>query len=110
MTARVFGYTTVKDYYEKASSTKALCKIKTPLLVLHALDDPIAGSFLRTGLCLHVAERGIPWDGIAANEYTVFAYTHRGGHLGWFVWGGTRWFVTALAEFFDTMEKTVTSK
>jgi len=47
VTARVFGYPTVKDYYQTASSTNVLSQIKTPLLVLHALDDPIAGpSFL----------------------------------------------------------------
>ena len=61
--------------------------------------------------CAHKsAEVGIPWDGIAANEYTILAYTHRGGHLGWFVWGGTRWFVTAVADFFEMIEKTITSK
>jgi len=49
----------------------------------------------------------IPWDEIAANEYTILAYTHRGGHLGWFMWGGRRWFVDAVGDFFDMIEKTL---
>jgi predicted alpha/beta-fold hydrolase len=44
VTAPVFGHPTVKDYYRTASSTNVLSQIKTPMLVLHALDDPIAGS------------------------------------------------------------------
>ena len=42
VTAPIFGYATCKDYYDTASSTHNLPKIKTPLLILHALDDPIA--------------------------------------------------------------------
>jgi len=46
VTAPVFGYKDVWDYYERASSTNKLPDIKTPLLVLHALDDPIVGTSL----------------------------------------------------------------
>ena len=56
---------------------------------------------------LTTAEAGLPWDGIAENEYTVMAYTHHGGHLGWFMWGGKRWFVTAVGDYFELVEKTV---
>jgi len=42
VTAPIFGHATVWDYYNAASSTHNLPNIKTPLLVLHALDDPIA--------------------------------------------------------------------
>jgi predicted alpha/beta-fold hydrolase len=45
VTAPIFGHPTVMDYYNTASSTHNLPKIKTPLLVLHALDDPIACIF-----------------------------------------------------------------
>jgi predicted alpha/beta-fold hydrolase len=54
---------------------------------------------------LILAEVAIPWDEIAANEYAILAYTHRGGHLGWFMWGGRRWFVDAVGDFFDLIEK-----
>lgn len=42
VTAPVFGYSTVVDYYTTASSSNSLPNIKTPTLILHALDDPIA--------------------------------------------------------------------
>jgi predicted alpha/beta-fold hydrolase len=42
VTAPVFGHATVVDYYNTASSTNNLPNIKTPTLILHALDDPIA--------------------------------------------------------------------
>lgn len=42
VTAPIFGHATWEDYYNIASSTNNLPKIKTPLLILHALDDPIA--------------------------------------------------------------------
>lgn len=41
VTAPVFGHATVVDYYNTASSTNNLPNIKTPTLILHALDDPI---------------------------------------------------------------------
>ena len=44
VTAPVFGFPTVWDYYNTASSSNQLPNIKTPLLILHALDDPIACS------------------------------------------------------------------
>ena len=40
-TAPLFGHASFQDYYNTASSTLALPKIKTPLFILHALDDPI---------------------------------------------------------------------
>ena len=46
VTAPVFGHATVRDYYMTASSTNLLPNIKTPTLVLHALDDPIACTFV----------------------------------------------------------------
>ena len=46
VTAPVFGHATVMDYYNTASSTNNLPNIKTPTLILHALDDPIACIFI----------------------------------------------------------------
>jgi uncharacterized protein len=41
VTAKIFGYKDVWDYYTRASSTIKLPDIKTPLLVIQSLDDPI---------------------------------------------------------------------
>jgi uncharacterized protein len=45
VTAPVFGYQDVWDYYNRASSTNKLPDIKTPLLIIQSLDDPIVGTF-----------------------------------------------------------------
>ena len=47
VTAPLFGHASFKDYYQTASSTLALPKIKTPLFILHALDDPIVCKICR---------------------------------------------------------------
>lgn len=46
-------------------------KIETPLLCLHALDDPM----------IHVED--LPLAAMAANPRVALAVTRRGGHLGW---------------------------
>jgi uncharacterized protein len=41
-TAPLFGYSSVWEYYNAASCTHQIPNIKTPMLALHSLDDPIA--------------------------------------------------------------------
>ncbi|KAF8245115.1 AB-hydrolase YheT [Wilcoxina mikolae CBS 423.85] len=80
LTATVFGYPTVGAYYRDASSVDNLLKVRVPLLVVHAGDDPIA------------PREAIPFDEVKANPYVFMAVTEGGGHLSWFEWGGGRWF------------------
>jgi predicted alpha/beta-fold hydrolase len=80
LTAKVFGYPTVGAYYRDASSVDNLLKVRVPLLVLHAKDDPIA-----------VGE-AVPYDEVEANPHVFMAVTEGGGHLSWFELGGGRWF------------------
>ncbi len=40
ITAPLHGFKNADDYYEKSSSRQYLVKIKTPTLILHALNDP----------------------------------------------------------------------
>jgi predicted alpha/beta-fold hydrolase len=40
VTAPLHGFPHVHAYYREASSRPYLCKIKTPTLIIHALDDP----------------------------------------------------------------------
>ena len=87
VTAPVFGHPGVMEYYETASSTHTLPAIKTPLLVLHALDDPICGMFfqcfvnwkprlqslgtrlLRMNIVfLHIHIEEVIWDGSCGEE------------------------------------------
>jgi len=69
-TAKVTGYETVGIYYRKASSVNKILDIKTPTLVLQALDDPITNV------------EGVPFEEIEYNEFSILATTGAGGHLG----------------------------
>jgi predicted alpha/beta-fold hydrolase len=80
LTAKVFGYATVGEYYRDASSIDKLLKVRVPLLVVHARDDPIA------------VNEAVPYDEARANPYVFMAVTDGGGHLSWFESGGGRWF------------------
>lgn len=88
VTAKVFGYKTVGSYYRHASSIENLLKVKIPLLVLHAKDDPIA------------CDEAAPYDECEANPYTFMVATNGGGHIGWFEWNGGRWFPKPIMAFF----------
>ncbi|KAI8368470.1 Alpha/Beta hydrolase protein [Blakeslea trispora] len=92
-TRRMFGFSTVDNYYRDASSCRFIEHVKVPLLCLNALDDPIA------------AAECIPYDEIKVNPNVVLATTDYGGHLGWFEHNKspTRWMVKPLAEFITAM-------
>jgi predicted alpha/beta-fold hydrolase len=85
VTAKVFGYPTVGAYYRDASSVNNILKVRVPLLVLHAKDDPIS------------VEEALPYDEIEANPYAFMAVTENGGHVSWFEWGGGRWFAKPVS-------------
>jgi uncharacterized protein len=67
----VFPLASSKDYYAWASSHYVLPKVKRPLLVINANDDPVV--------------RHVPTSPEeVGNSSTVVVITHGGGHLGWF--------------------------
>ncbi|KAG1467360.1 hypothetical protein G6F56_004458 [Rhizopus delemar] len=92
-TRRMFGYSTVNNYYRDASSCRFIEHVRVPLLCLNAIDDPIAHADC------------IPYDEIKCNPNVVLATTDQGGHIGWFehVTRPTRWCVKPLAEFIVAM-------
>ncbi len=68
-TAPIHGYRDAADYYEKASSGSHLHSIKTPLLLIHARDDPFM----------------LPTDAPAPESLhgnTLTMISPRGGHVG----------------------------
>lgn len=89
ITAKTFGYPTVGAYYRDASSTDNLLKVRVPMLVVHAKDDPIA------------AEEAVPYDEAEANPYVFMVVTEGGGHLSWFETGGGRWFAKPVCAPLD---------
>lgn len=97
-TAPLFGFTTSHDYYRNASPVHRLINVRTPLLILNALDDPIADS------------TSLPYAEVKANPYTYMAATDLGGHLGWFKPGkGGRWFPPVIAKFIEAIDREVDS-
>lgn len=77
ITAPLYGYQTVEDYYDTASCRYELHKIKKPLLIIHALDDPFIPVY------------SVPEAHELGNETTLEVSPY-GGHVG-FIAGETPW-------------------
>ena len=69
ITAPLFGYDSAQHYYQKCSSLPFLANIKTPSLLISALDDPF------------VHAEAIPTEEHLAPN-TVLELSDRGGHVG----------------------------
>ncbi|KAL4976132.1 Alpha/Beta hydrolase protein [Aspergillus desertorum] len=87
----VWGYPTEGAYYRDASSIDSLLSIRIPFFVVQAEDDPI------------VTAKAVPFQEIAQTPYGVMMTTSWGGHLGWFEFGGGRWFVKPVTNFLNMM-------
>ncbi|KAL1972534.1 hypothetical protein VTN31DRAFT_6948 [Thermomyces dupontii] len=93
--APLWGYPTEGAYYRDASSVDSIAAIRIPFLAINAEDDPIS---------VHEA---IPYDEFKQTPYGVLLTTSWGGHLGWFEFGGGRWFSKPIANFLDLMAKEI---
>ena len=74
-TAPLHGFRDAEDYYTRCSSAPILNDIRTPTLILHALDDP----FIPAG--------AVPLDAMRKNPDLVVTVADRGGHLGFIAQG-----------------------
>lgn len=77
LTAPLYGYPTVDDYYYEASCRFILHQIKHPLLIIHALDDPF------------IPVNSVPQSKELASN-TIIEISDKGGHVG-FITGGFPW-------------------
>jgi hypothetical protein len=83
-TAPFHGFAGAADYYARSSSGPFVAKVRTPLLVLSAEDDPfVPGSTLPTGV-------------MKENPLVMPLISREGGHVGFL--GGTPWDPTRWAE------------
>jgi predicted alpha/beta-fold hydrolase len=91
----LYGYSTWQQYYEAASSAKHLPAVRTPLVCVSALDDPIVGP-----TC-------IPADTVWKNNPKItIVRTHRGGHLAWMQgFRGRCWMSRAAVEITHALLK-----
>ncbi|OBT96265.1 hypothetical protein VE01_05859 [Pseudogymnoascus verrucosus] len=85
------GYPTPGAYYRDGSCCDALLAVKTPLLALNALDDPI------------VPPECIPFDAFEVNPFAVLCTTTMGGHIGWHETSGTQWVTKQMSAFLNAM-------
>jgi predicted alpha/beta-fold hydrolase len=69
VTAPLHGFSSAKDYYQASSSRQFLKNIKTPTLILHALDDPFM-----TPLAVPKPQE--------LSSYITFELSAKGGHVG----------------------------
>ncbi|KKK21736.1 hypothetical protein ARAM_005692 [Aspergillus rambellii] len=91
----LWGYPTEGTYYRDASSVDSLLAIRIPFFVVQAEDDPIA--------CV----QALPFQEMGQTPYGVMMTTSWGGHLGWFEFGGDRWFAKPVNNFLNMMAKEV---
>ena len=96
VTARLNGFKDEKDYWSQASSAAYLERIRIPVLLIHAANDPfLPAEFL-------------PLEKIKTSGFFSVLITKDGGHLG-FVSGSfpgkrTRWLEPVLFEFFKKVQ------
>jgi len=69
-TAKIFGFGTADRYYATQSSNQFLGAIRTPVLMIHALDDPL----IPPAIYRHPA--------VSQNPFIQHAPVEHGGHLG----------------------------
>ncbi len=70
VTAPLHGFDGAADYYTRSSSGAFLERIRVPVLLLQAEDDPF------------LPREALPRDEIAANPWLIPAFTREGGHVG----------------------------
>ncbi|KAJ5570273.1 uncharacterized protein N7459_009703 [Penicillium hispanicum] len=90
-----WGYPTEGAYYRDATSTETMLNIRIPFLCVQAEDDPIA------------SREALPFQEMTRTPYGVMVTTSWGGHLGWFEFGGARWFVKPVTKFLNKMAEEI---
>lgn len=96
ITAPAFGFKDAEEYYESAGAKKVIDKVKVPLLVITAKDDPFVPyeSFLQAQ--------------IRENPYVKFLAPEHGGHCGFVSrWQGQErfWAEERIVEFVEERSK-----
>ena len=94
MAAKLHGFDSADDYYDKASARQFLKVIKVPTLVLHSENDPF------------MTQEAIPSQSELSENVTL-ELTKKGGHVG-FVYGKNPlkpkyWIDKRFREFFSTV-------
>jgi predicted alpha/beta-fold hydrolase len=77
VTAPVHGFAGAADYYARSSSGPFVSRVRVPLLLLNAADDPF------------IPPAALPRDAVRTSDFVRLEISERGGHVG-FVAGSLR--------------------
>ncbi|MCW8408177.1 hydrolase [Legionella sp. PATHC035] len=86
ITAPLHGFASASDYYLKSSSRQYLSQIKTPTLIIHALDDPFMTSDI------------LPTSKELSSDILLELSQH-GGHVGFIGERGQHWLEQRIPNF-----------
>ncbi len=78
VTAPLHGFRDAEDYWARSSSKPFLGRIRRPVLLINALDDPF------------IPASSLPEDVVATSQWLEASFTTKGGHAG-FVTGALPW-------------------
>ncbi|MEX2582030.1 MAG: alpha/beta fold hydrolase [Gemmatimonadota bacterium] len=91
-TAIIHGFDDAWHYYDSSSARHTMHEIRTPTLVLHALDDPFLPS------------ESVPVQAVAKNPWLIDGITPAGGHVGFIAgppWAPVCWAEREAARFLE---------
>lgn len=100
VTAPMFGYANVVDYYTNCNTVPLLKEIKTKSLFISAMDDPFFGPDI------------IPYDEFEKNENIYIMATRGGGHVGYIesIFDSNQWYIKPICKFFNHLNDLQTGK
>lgn len=94
ITRPALKYGSVEEMYGAIDCTKGLDLIKTPILFIGSMDDPI----IRADM--------LPKEELSKNPNLILAMTQRGGHIEWFTgFRASRWIRKPVVEYLDCIDK-----
>jgi predicted alpha/beta-fold hydrolase len=99
LTAKLYGFDDVDEYWESQSSWKTMPCIRRPILLLNAQDDPL----------IHPDSTQLARSWANSNENIICVTTSHGGHLGWVTGWRKQWMCPAVAEYLHAVEQSLES-
>lgn len=97
-TSKMFGFTCAAHYYSLASPLSRVSDLRTPVLNISSLDDPITN-----GVESHVLDRARHQPFVNMVNVTL------GGHVGFFKWNNERWYSRPLTKLVEAFHLQVAS-
>lgn len=93
-TGKMAGFPSAATYYLAASPLIRIFKIKTPMLILNAADDPMIST-------------AYPYNEVKMNPYLYMATCDFGGHYSFINTSGKFWYVDVINNFISAFYKNI---